>query len=274
MVLALAGQRGEPGKTTTTVNLAGALAASGMDILVVDLDPRARVGAALGVVPQEPRSVGFALQARLDGVPSVLSRMFHPRDELLAACANAGKLDVFAAVPGALHKAERAIAAADFEGTVILRDLLRAVRGGYHVIVVDTPPSTSALSAVALAAADFVIAVATPSHASLPGAAMIKAHTEVTTERTASRSCPRFLGTVLNKVRASRERTLQDVSVEARFRQLGLRTFATQIPDDERIKRALDLGRPVCASHPLEPPSVAYRNLAWEVVERAEQMDA
>ena len=51
-VIAIVNQKGGCGKTTTVVNLAGALAADGNRVLVVDLDPQAHATLALGADPE------------------------------------------------------------------------------------------------------------------------------------------------------------------------------------------------------------------------------
>jgi chromosome partitioning protein len=271
VALAVASQKGEPGKTTTTVNLACALAVSGVKALVVDLDPHAQAGAALGVVSQPHRSVGFALHAQLNDTNPVPEEMIYSRSELLATFESPGCLDVFASVQNTMADVERMIAAMEFKDTVILRDVLQDVRDKYGVVLVDTPPSVSALSAVALAAADFVIAVGEPLYAAVPGVAVVKGLTEVTSERTDGRCNPRFLGTVLNKTNPPSRRTVQDAQVEERLEELNLKVFDTQIRRNGLISQSFDLGRPVCISNPNQSPSIAYRNLAAEIVHRIKQ---
>jgi len=52
-VIAIVNQKGGCGKTTTTVNLAGALAADGNRVLIIDMDPQAHATLAMGLEPDE-----------------------------------------------------------------------------------------------------------------------------------------------------------------------------------------------------------------------------
>ena len=270
----MASQKGGPGKTTTTVNLASAIAANGVRVLVVDLEPQAQAGVALGVVPQPQRSVGFALYAMLNGMQPNIAEMIYDRSELLRDLPNPGRLDLFGSVQSTMVDAERKIAGMDFEATTVLRQVLSSVSDHYDIVLVDTPPSVSALSTVALAAADFVVAVCEPLYATVQGAAVIKGLTEATNGRTKGICNPRFLGTLLNKANPPSKRTVEDQTVEARLTEYELAPFETQIRRDGRISQAYDFGRPVCIEQPNIAPSQAYTALSQEIVDRVKQVAA
>jgi chromosome partitioning protein len=65
--IAIVNQKGGCGKTTTTVNLGGALAADGARVLVIDLDPQAHSTLALGIDPEELDENLYEVLADADG---------------------------------------------------------------------------------------------------------------------------------------------------------------------------------------------------------------
>jgi chromosome partitioning protein len=269
--IAVASQKGGPGKTTTTVNLGGALALNGLRVLVVDLDPQAQAGVSYGIVPQPARSIGFALYARFNDMSLPLGPMIYSRDELLTDFDDVGRLDLLGGVQSTTVDAERKIASGDFEATLMLQQVLEEIDDKYDVILLDTPPSVSALAAAALAAANFVIAVSEPLYATVPGVAVVKGLTEATPERTKNQAHPRFIGTVINKANPPSKRTSEDERVEERLRDLDLMAFEAQIRRNTLISSAFDEGRPVVILHPNQTPSRQYLELATEIVDRIKQ---
>ena len=144
-VIAIANQKGGVGKTTTTINLAYALAQKGKRVLCIDADPQSNLTTYLGFDPDqledEERTLYFSLV----------------KDKPLSAVI----------VPGnpALVPASIVLADAEIELAarllklpyLVLRRRLEEVREQYDFILVDCMPSLGMLTANALAAADYVL---------------------------------------------------------------------------------------------------------------------
>jgi chromosome partitioning protein len=140
--IAVLNQKGGVGKTTTTVNLAAALASEGKKTLVLDLDPQSHATLHLGLLPG--RSGPSLYEVLTQGMP--LEQVRREVAPNLSICG--GHID---------------LAAADFElaGTVgrevILRDALEADAGDYDYVLMDCPPSLGVLTLNALCAAREVV---------------------------------------------------------------------------------------------------------------------
>ncbi|HEX8877319.1 MAG TPA: ParA family protein [Phycisphaerales bacterium] len=144
-LIALMNQKGGVGKTTTTVNLAAAIARSGRPTLVVDLDPQAHATIALGVDPAAASSTVYDLlvgaptpQAALSAVHDVGNNLFVlPSHTDLAATESE-----LAMAPDRLQRMERVLA---------------ALEGRFEFVLIDCPPSLGLLTLNALAAAREVL---------------------------------------------------------------------------------------------------------------------
>jgi len=146
-VIAIVNQKGGCGKTTTVVNLAGALAADGHRVLVVDMDPQAHATLALGLEPDD-------LEVNLYEVlvePSGASRL----DSVIVDVSDRIDLAPSSIVLSAL---EQKLATERHDSrTERLAAAIETLSPLYDFVLIDCPPNVGLLTFNALRAADEVI---------------------------------------------------------------------------------------------------------------------
>ena len=140
--IAVLNQKGGVGKTTTTVNLAAALALAGFKTQILDLDPQAHATLHLGLLPG--RSGPSLYEVLTEGLP--LAKVRRPLGENLSICGS--HIDLAGAELELLGTVGR---------EVILRDQLNSDAEEFDFVLMDCPPSLSVLTLNALCAATEVL---------------------------------------------------------------------------------------------------------------------
>jgi chromosome partitioning protein len=257
-VFVVANQKGGVGKTTSTVNVAAALAQLGQRILVIDLDPQGNASTALGV--EHRRGVASTYDALVEGAPL---------DEVISACPDVDNLDVVPAtidlagaeielvsVVARESRLQKAIA-----GHPLVGDAASAGEERYDYVFVDCPPSLGLLTLNALCAgAEMLIPIQAEYYALeglgqlLETVEMVKAHLN-----------PRLaVSTILVTMYDARTRLAAGVAEEVR-EHFGDLVVKTTIPRSVRVSEAPSYAQTVMTYDPGSPGALRYLEAAREL---------
>ena len=257
-VFVVANQKGGVGKTTSTVNVAAALAQLGQRILVIDLDPQGNASTALGV--EHHRGVASTYDALVDGVPLA---------EVVSTCPEVDNLDV---VPATID-----LAGAEIElVSVVAREsrLHKAIQGHprvgtaadageerYDYVFIDCPPSLGLLTLNALVAgAEMMIPIQAEYYA-LEGLGQLLE----TVEMVRAHLNPRLnVSTILLTMYDARTRLAAGVADEVRD-HFGDQVIKTAIPRSVRVSEAPSYGQTVMTYDPGSPGALCYLEAAREL---------
>jgi chromosome partitioning protein len=258
-VIAIVNQKGGCGKTTTTVNLAGCLAADGARVLVVDVDPQAHATLALGVDPETLDENLFEVLSDADGATKLERVIVEVTPQLSLAPSSI-----------VLSALEQRLAAERLETrTERLAAALAALPDRFDYVLIDCPPSVGLLTFNALRAAGEVIVPLETSHFAIHGVQKLLETIGLLAERVGHELSVRVLPTLYDgRTRYARE-TL------ARIRELFKDLcFDTVIRLNVKLREAAGRGTPICSYAPSAHGAVDYAALAVEVAASAPEQRA
>jgi chromosome partitioning protein len=247
-VLAVVNQKGGVGKTTTSVNLAAALAQSGSRVLLVDLDPQGNATMGSGV---DKRNLARTVYHVLLGLAPLAGARTR---------AERGGYD--------LLPANRELAGAEVELVELagretrLKDALASVLGDYDFVLIDCPPSLSLLTVNALTAAQRVLIPMQCEYYALEGLSDLVG----TIKRVRGHLNPQLeIAGLLRTMYDPRNMLSQQVSeqLEAHF---GDKVYRTLVPRNVRLAEAPSYGVPAVLWDAASKGAQAYLSLAREIL--------
>jgi chromosome partitioning protein len=256
-VFTVANQKGGVGKTTSTVNLAAALARSGANVLVIDLDPQGNASTALGV--EHRADTASVYDVLVGDVP------------MADVVQKSPEFDGLYCIPATIHLAGAEIelvslVAREQRLRSALDAFLASPANDFHYVFIDCPPSLGLLTINAFVAAREVLIPIQCEYYALEGLSQLLSNIQLIEKHLNPRL---HVSTILLTMYDSRTNLANQVVDEVR-EHFPAEVLKTVIPRSVRISEAPSYGQTVVSYDPGSAGSLSYQEAAAEIAHRGE----
>ena len=254
-VFSVANQKGGVGKTTTTVNLAAALARNGANVLVIDLDPQGNASTALG------------LEHRADTI-SVYDVIIND-EPMTQVVQKSTEFEGLYGVPATIHLAGAEIelvslVAREQRLRTALDTFLEQANEEFHYVFIDCPPSLGLLTINAFVAAREVLIPIQCEYYALEGLSQLLNNIKLIEKHL---NPDLTVSTILLTMYDSRTNLANQVADDVR-EHFPRQVLNTPIPRSVRISEAPSYGQTVISYDPTSAGSLSYLEAAAEIARR------
>ncbi len=254
-VFTVSNQKGGVGKTTTTVNIAAALARFGAKVLVIDLDPQGNASTALGVPHHgDIPSIYDVLVERMP-LAQVIQKSTE-EGELYCAPSN---LDLAGAELQMYGRERREYLLRD-----ALEQLFSEPNAGYHYVFIDCPPSLGLLTINAFSCAREVLIPIQCEYYALEGLSQLLSTIEMINQ---GLNPYLQVSTILLTMFDSRTRLAHEVAADVR-EHFPQQVLTTVIPRAVRVSEAPSYSQSVVSYDTMSVGSISYIEAAYEIAQR------
>ena len=255
-VFTVANQKGGVGKTTTAVNIAGALARFGSTVLVIDLDPQGNASTALGIDHHGDISSIYDVVVGVTPLSDVV-QVSPENPRLLCAPSN---LDLAGAEIELVSMAAR-----EYRLQRALQAFLDSSAGSnIDYVFIDCPPSLGLLTINAFVAANEVLIPIQCEYYALEGVSQLVSNIELIRGHL---NPALTLSTILLTMFDTRTNLAHQVVSDVRS-HFPHQTLATLIPRSVRVSEAPSYGQTVIEYDQSSPGAVSYQEAALEIAHR------
>ncbi len=248
MNIGVLNNKGGTGKTTTSVNVAAAIAERGKKTLLVDLDPQGNATTGLG----------FEKATLTSTVYNVLSQTRKAEEVVLES-----SVENLSLLPSNLDLAGAEVELSSTPGReYILRESLATLKDKYDNIVIDCPPNIGLLTLNALVSSDLILIPVQCEFYPMEGLPTLLKVMDLVKSRLKANFDFRILLTMYDRRTALSRKVLDQVKVN-----FGSRVLKTVIPRSVRMAEAPSKGLPGIVFRPKNTASEQYRLAAKELLE-------